>query len=46
MESPLSPLAMARRSRRLYAEREAVVDGPLRLTYGQFFDRCDRWHTA
>lgn len=34
---------MARRSRRLYAEREAVVDGPLRLTYGQFFDRCDRW---
>jgi fatty-acyl-CoA synthase len=37
---------MARRSRRLYAEREAVVDGALRLTYGQFFDRCDRWAAA
>ncbi|MBI4477589.1 MAG: long-chain-fatty-acid--CoA ligase [Acidobacteria bacterium] len=46
MESPLSPVEMARRSRRLYAEREAVVDGPLRLTYRQFFDRCDRWSSV
>jgi len=22
---------------------EAVVDGELRLTYAQFFERCDRW---
>jgi len=43
MELPLSPLEFARRSRKLYSEREAVVDGDLRLTYGQFFDRCDRW---
>src|ERR1700694_2527141 len=43
MELPLTPLEFARRSRRLYADREAVVDGDLRLTYGQFFDRCDRW---
>jgi fatty-acyl-CoA synthase len=43
MESPLSPVEMARRARRLYAEREAVVDGACRLTYGQLFDRCDRW---
>ncbi len=43
MELPLTPLEFARRARRLYAEREAVVDGDLRLTYGQFFDRCDRW---
>jgi fatty-acyl-CoA synthase len=43
MELPLTPLEFARRSRRLYANREAVVDGDLRLTYAQFFDRCDRW---
>ncbi|HYY88983.1 MAG TPA: long-chain-fatty-acid--CoA ligase [Chloroflexota bacterium] len=43
MESPLSPLEFARRTRRLYPDREAVVDGDLRLTYRQFFDRCDRF---
>ena len=32
-----------RRARRLYADREAVVDGAARYTYAQFFDRCDRW---
>jgi fatty-acyl-CoA synthase len=32
-----------RRARRLYSDREAVVDGTLRLTYGQFYDRCERW---
>ena len=36
----------ARRSRRLYPAREAVVDGELRLTYEQFFERCDRWSSA
>src|SRR5919199_547593 len=43
MELPLTPLEFARRSRRLYANREAAVDGDLRLTYAEFFDRCDRW---
>ena len=43
METPLTPLEFLRRTRRLYPEREAVVDGDLRLTYEQFFDRCDRW---
>lgn len=43
METPLSPLEFARRARKLYPEREAVVDGELRLTYSQFFERCDRW---
>lgn len=43
MEIPLTPMEFARRARRLYANREAVVDGELRLTYAQFFDRCDRW---
>ncbi len=46
MEIPLSPLEFARRARRLYAEREAVVDGDLRLSYAHFFDRCDRWSCA
>lgn len=43
MELALSPLEFARRARRLYADREAVVDESLRLTYREFFDRCDRW---
>jgi fatty-acyl-CoA synthase len=46
MEVPLSPLEFARRTRALYPQREAVVDGATRLTYEQFFDRCDRWSTA
>jgi fatty-acyl-CoA synthase len=32
METPLTPLEFARRARRLYADREAVVDGELRLS--------------
>ena len=43
METPLTPIEFARRARKLYGKREAVVDGNLRLTYEQFFDRCDRW---
>lgn len=46
METPLSPLEFARRTRLLHGAREAVVDGDLRLTYEQFFDRCDRWSAA
>ena len=38
---PGAPLA--RRARKLYGDREAVIDGELRLTYSQFFHRCDRW---
>jgi fatty-acyl-CoA synthase len=43
VETPLTPLEFARRSRSLYSGREAVVDGDLRLTYEEFFRRCDRW---
>jgi hypothetical protein len=32
METPLSPLDFARRARRLYADREAVVDGILAVS--------------
>ena len=46
MELPLTPLEFARRARRLYPEREAVVDGERRLTYREFFERCDRWSAA
>jgi fatty-acyl-CoA synthase len=43
MQTALTPLEFARRARCLYGPREAVVDGDLRLSYAQFFDRCDRW---
>ena len=46
MEVALSPLEFARRTRALYADREAVVDGDIRLTYAQFFERCDRFSSA
>ncbi|HEX7666807.1 MAG TPA: AMP-binding protein, partial [Polyangiaceae bacterium] len=46
METPLTPLEFARRARRLHGAKEAVVDGDLRLTYEQFFDRCDRFSAA
>src|SRR5260370_219914 len=46
METPLTPLEFARRTRKLYGDREGVVDGDLRLTYEELFDRCDRWAAA
>lgn len=46
MEIPLTPLEFMRRARRLYAGRPGVVDGDLRWTYGEFFERCDRWSAA
>lgn len=46
METPLSPLDFARRARRLYGNREAVVDLGRRFTYEKFFERCDRWSAA
>src|SRR5450631_488456 len=46
MEVPLTPLDFARRARKLYPQREAVVDGSQRFTYAEFLDRCDRWSGA
>jgi fatty-acyl-CoA synthase len=43
METALTPLEFMRRTRRLHGDREGVVDGDMRLTYAQLFDRCDRW---
>src|SRR5471032_1358072 len=42
----LTPLEFARRARRIYPHREAVVDGAKRFTYAQFLERCDRWSRA
>jgi fatty-acyl-CoA synthase len=39
MKTARIPLDFARRARKLYGSREAVVDGDLHLTYAQFFDR-------
>ena len=46
LEIPLSPIEFARRARRLYGTREAVVDGDERFTYEAFLGRCDRWSSA
>ncbi len=46
MEIALTPLEFARRTARLHPDREAVVDGPVRLTYGAFFAGCDAWSSA
>ena len=46
METPLTTLEFQRRARALYGDRECVVDGETRLTYEQFFARCDQWSAA
>jgi fatty-acyl-CoA synthase len=46
METPLTPLEFMRRTRRLFPDSEAVVDGDQRFTYAQFCDRCDHWSAA
>ncbi len=43
METPLTPLEFARRARKLYPDRVAVVDRDSSWTYAHFLDRCDRW---
>jgi fatty-acyl-CoA synthase len=46
MKTPLTPLEFARRARRLYGDREAIIDRERRTTYSGFFDRVDRWSAA
>jgi fatty-acyl-CoA synthase len=46
MQTPLTPLEFARRARRLYADREAIIDQDYRATYARFFERTDRWSAA
>ena len=42
MELPLTPLDLLARARRLFADREAIIEGDERWTYGAFAERCDR----
>jgi fatty-acyl-CoA synthase len=37
--TPLTPLSYLERSAAVYGDREAVVDGDVRLTYGELFER-------
>lgn len=39
---PLTPTAFLERSGRVFADRPAVIDGDLRLSYAEFLDRCRR----
>jgi fatty-acyl-CoA synthase len=42
MELPLTPLDLLARARRLFPEREGVIDGDQRWTYRQLDERCHR----
>ena len=46
MQTPLTPLDFARRTRLLCTGARGRRGRQLRLTYEQFFDRCDRWSAA
>jgi fatty-acyl-CoA synthase len=46
MHVALTPTDFLRRARKLYGDREAVVDGARRFSYAQFGERCDRWSNA
>ena len=43
MKIAMTPLDFMRRARRIYPDREAVVDEEVRYTYTQFGERCDAW---
>jgi fatty-acyl-CoA synthase len=42
VELPLTPLDLLARARRLFGDREGVIDGDARWTYRAFAERCDR----
>ena len=44
--APLTPAAFLDRSAAVFAERTAVVDGDVRLTYAELADRCARLTSA
>jgi fatty-acyl-CoA synthase len=46
MKVALTPMEFAQRASRLYAKREAVIDGDMRYTYEEFLSRCDRWSAS
>ena len=42
MPVPLTPVSFLDRARLVHGDRPAMVDGPLRRTYQDFADRCER----
>ena len=40
--APLTPLSFLARSARVYGDRLGVIDGDLRLSYGQLYERSAR----
>lgn len=42
MQVPLTPLDFLARARRLFAQREGVIDGDEVWTYAEYAERCDR----
>jgi fatty-acyl-CoA synthase len=42
VELPLTPLDFLARARRLFPDRVGVIDGPVRRTYREYAERCDR----
>ena len=44
--APLTPVALLDRAATAFAERTAVVDGSLRLTYRELAERCARLCSA
>ena len=42
MPVPLTPVSFLDRARLVHGDRPAMVDGPLRCTYEDFADRCER----
>src|SRR5713226_10745556 len=42
----LTPLGFLQRAAAIYPDKAAVIDGPRRFTYRQFYDRCCRFADA
>ncbi|MEM6589780.1 MAG: AMP-binding protein, partial [Pseudomonadota bacterium] len=43
---PLTPLSHLRRAAKLFPDHEAVVYGPFRKTYAEYYERCTRLASA
>jgi fatty-acyl-CoA synthase len=46
MNLTLTPIRFLERARALYASKVGIVDGDVRLTYGDYADRCNRLSNA
>jgi fatty-acyl-CoA synthase len=46
MKLTLTPIRFKERSRSLFAKKIGIIDGDVRLTYGEYSERCDRLSNA